>query len=218
MAWAEPSIEDLRGMVLQSELGTIFANQAILVHFADNSYNLVTENAVITKVNQANFEPTIEVSVDALTIEALEESLTNNYKAIGFFNKLRINLLKKFFQLLKKEEKVSIPLQPIVEEPIEKVEPEEVVPQGPQTHTLDLVEEGFPVKEINIKVDDVIQWTNNRKGSFDQALIVGTRNCVRVNSGILKQGESFTWTFKEKGVCTLVDGIFTEETLQVVVN
>ncbi len=94
-------------------------------------------------------------------------------------------------------------------------------PSGPQTHTVTLIEGGFSVPQIEINVGDSVKWENERQNAqikgFRRGMIIGVQRCSKVKSGFFQPGESFTWTFDKAETCTFVDGLYTTQTMKVVV-
>ena len=76
-------------------------------------------------------------------------------------------------------------------------------------HTVFLTEKGFEPAEITIAVGDTVTWENLREGKINQGMVIGVRQCRDVKSGLLKSGQSYSFTFTEKGTCVIVDGILT---------
>lgn len=89
---------------------------------------------------------------------------------------------------------------------------------GPQTHTVKMNDDGFSLTELKINVGHTVEWQNVRQGKLNQAMIMGMRECREVKSGLFNTGESFSWTFEEAGTCYIVDGIYTEEEMRIVVE
>ncbi len=89
---------------------------------------------------------------------------------------------------------------------------------GLATHTVKMVDGGFSVAELKVKAGDTVVWQNIRQGRFKTAMVMGVRECRGIKSGSFDSGESYRWTFEEAGECTVVDGIYTEETMKVVVE
>ncbi|MEK6901103.1 MAG: hypothetical protein AABX37_02070 [Nanoarchaeota archaeon] len=87
-----------------------------------------------------------------------------------------------------------------------------------KNHTITLVGAGFPVTELTIKVGDTITWVDAREGKTSQAMIVGSSKCPKIKSKIYHPGESFSWTFDKKGNCMIVDGIYSTQTMNVIVG
>ncbi len=89
-----------------------------------------------------------------------------------------------------------------------------------KTHTVEMIDSGFSVLSITIKAGDTVIWKNEREktGKLERAMIIGTRNCQQVRSDFFASGESFRWTFTEAGTCEVVDGIYTTESMKVVVQ
>lgn len=103
-------------------------------------------------------------------------------------------------------------------EPVKK-ESKEESSQGPQEHTVLLVEGGFEVPSITIKAGDSVVWPNERAGQrFEKALIVGTKSCAKLKSPLYYPGNSFHWTFDKPQTCMIVDGIYTTQTMKVIVE
>ncbi len=94
----------------------------------------------------------------------------------------------------------------------------EETPTAPEQHVVELVDTGFGVEEINILVDESVEFKNIREGRYTQALILGTKQCAKIKSGFLESGESFTATFDTVGECVFVDGVLTTKTMKVVVS
>lgn len=86
------------------------------------------------------------------------------------------------------------------------------------THTVKMTVDGFSPDKLYIKVGDTVVWKNVRSGSINKAMIIGVRECNKVRSGILKAGESFSWTFTEPMTCTIADGIMTTKESKVFVE
>jgi len=104
---------------------------------------------------------------------------------------------------------------PIVEEEVEekKIEPKN------KTYLVKMTNDGFGIDAtLNIKIGDTVKWENVRTGALKKAMIVGAQACSNVKSNFFESGESFSWTFKEPITCTIVDGVFTTETMKVSVK
>lgn len=87
-----------------------------------------------------------------------------------------------------------------------------------ETHTVNMVDGGFEVNKITIKAGDTVVWQNVREGGMTQAMLIGVRNCGRIRSGVFHPGEFYKWQFTESGTCMVVDGIYTTQSMQVVVQ
>jgi len=96
--------------------------------------------------------------------------------------------------------------------------PEDIGDDLPKVHTVKLIEGGFPVEEISIKVGETVLWLNARGGRFDDGMIIGTMACRDIKSTIYGPGESYSSTFSKPGKCVIVDGIYTTETMDVIVS
>jgi hypothetical protein len=106
-----------------------------------------------------------------------------------------------------------------VEEPVEEVVETVEEPAGPETHLVKLIDGGFDVNTtLVINVGDTVEWKNVRTGTFKKALVLGSAQCVKIKSSIYQAGESYSWTFDKAETCTIVDGIYTTETMKVQVK
>jgi len=109
-------------------------------------------------------------------------------------------------------------------EEVEAVEPQEeerIVVNTGSSHVVEMTTAGFDVDELSVRVGDTVAWVNNRQekiNGINNALVLGTFECRGIKSGIIKLGESYTYTFEEALDCEVVDGIFTEEKMRVVVE
>ncbi|MBI2112770.1 hypothetical protein HYT52_04505 [Candidatus Woesearchaeota archaeon] len=88
----------------------------------------------------------------------------------------------------------------------------------PKPKKVNLVEGGFSTESLKIRAGETVEWKNVRSGRFKQALIIGTRNCREIKSDIYDAGESFSWTFNERETCVIADGIYTTETMKIIVD
>ncbi len=88
----------------------------------------------------------------------------------------------------------------------------------PAVNEVSLIDGGFEVPTITINAGEAVLWINEREGRFQQAMIIGTKECSKIKSPIFNPGESFKWTFTEPLTCTIVDGIYTTQTMKVVVK
>jgi len=95
------------------------------------------------------------------------------------------------------------------------VEPE--VEEGPENHVVKLIDGGFEVPEIKIKVGDSVQWQNVRTRSPQKAMIIGAQLCREVRSQYFLPGESYVFQFDEPQSCIIVDAIYATQTMKVVV-
>ena len=77
---------------------------------------------------------------------------------------------------------------------------------------------GFSVSTLSIKVGDTFTWENIRTGTFKTAFVIGTQLCIDAKSGIFNNGETYSYTFNEAMICTVVDGILTTESMKVIVE
>ena len=73
-------------------------------------------------------------------------------------------------------------------------------------HTIEILNDRFSSKELEIKVGETVTWVNKR--TF-KSMVLGVRNCFDVRSKMFGPEETFSWTFKEAETCTIVEGINT---------
>ena len=104
------------------------------------------------------------------------------------------------------------------EEIIEEVPVVEEVENRTTSHYVSMIEGGFEVDEINISVGETVAWKNEREGYVSKAMILGTKQCQPIRSGIFNPGEVFRWTFTKAETCVIADGIYTTETMKVIVE
>ncbi|HLC70627.1 MAG TPA: hypothetical protein VJI32_01380 [Candidatus Nanoarchaeia archaeon] len=93
-----------------------------------------------------------------------------------------------------------------------------VIEVGPQSVYVSLIEGGFEVPEVRIKVGETVGWKNEREGRQQRAMILGTQWCSFVRSGFFGPGEVYRATFTRTGTCTVVDGMYTTEMMKVIVE
>ena len=109
----------------------------------------------------------------------------------------------------------------IVEEPA-NVTPADTTPPAPLVReartVVNLIDGGFAVPEVDILVGDTVEWKNIRGGKLQKAMIVGSTGCEKVKSSIYLPGKSYEYTFTKPVRCVIVDGIFTTQTMKVVVD
>ncbi len=128
---------------------------------------------------------------------------------------------------------VVVQAEPAVSEEVDTTAPEEelleeeIVEEAPlleevenrtASHYVNLVEGGFEIEEITIKVGETVAWKNEREGYVNKAMILGTKQCQPIRSGIFMPGEVFRWTFTKAETCVIVDGIYTTEMMNVIVQ
>lgn len=92
------------------------------------------------------------------------------------------------------------------------------IPSGPQIYIVNQTNSGFDTMSISIKAGDTIIWKNIRSRNPEKAMIIGTQLCTKIRSGVYLPGDSFQWTFDNPGTCTVVDGIYTTQLMNVVVK
>ena len=86
------------------------------------------------------------------------------------------------------------------------------------SHYVSMIESGFEVPEITIKVGETVAWKNEREGHVSKAMVLGTKQCQPIRSGTFLPGEVFRWTFTKAETCIIVDGIYTTQTMKVIVE
>lgn len=177
-------------------------------------------------------------------IQALKKSLDSGkitYSGVGLKNKVKFafikGLLKATSGFMKDEPANAVEAERKVEaekgkEPLRREEPVKTEKateqsQGADTplepaqkigkHDVEMNPNGFSPDEITIKAGDSIVWRNTREGRLGRGMILGTRLCAEVKSGMFGPGESFEWTFTKPGSCIVVDGVLTTKTMTVTV-
>jgi hypothetical protein len=168
-----------------------------------------------------------------------------SYEAVGFFNKIKfaaVNLVTKIGSWFAgdddvEEEPVEEATEEVeevtedeteteteeTEEVIEEVEEEiieEVVEEAlPETHIIEMIDDGFSLNgTLSIEVGETVEWKNVRTGNFNKAMIIGTGSCGQVKSDFFEPGESFSKTFDKELTCTIVDGVYTTQTMKLEVK
>ena len=87
-----------------------------------------------------------------------------------------------------------------------------------QSHTVLLIDGGFEVKEVRINAGDTVIWKNERESRYSKGMVLGTKACARLKSGFFGPGEIFRGKFEKSGECVVVDGIYTTQTMKVIVE
>jgi len=105
-----------------------------------------------------------------------------------------------------------------VEPVVKKVAKKVVKKAGPKTHTVKLDDTGFEVDDITISVGDTVNFVNLRTGKAKTALLIGINKCRDLRSKIFHYEESYSWKFDEAMSCTVVGGIFTTQSMKVIVK
>ncbi len=111
------------------------------------------------------------------------------------------------------------PVEEVVEEPADVVEEvaEEAEAAG-SIHTVKVTDAGFNPDQVSINAGDTVVWENVRTGKINNAMILGTKLCTKIKSEIFAPGETFEWTFDDPEPCTIVDGIYTNKVMKVLVE
>jgi plastocyanin len=87
-----------------------------------------------------------------------------------------------------------------------------------QTHVVNLIDGGFEDLKITIKVGEAVAWQNVRENAPAKALLLGTQKCSKLKSPFFNPGEMYKYTFTEPMTCIVADGIFTTQTMKVIVE
>ena len=116
-------------------------------------------------------------------------------------------------------EQVNISDETVAEVPVVETHQVENIPSpSSTTHTVNLIDNGFDTPELDIKVGDTVVWQNVREGHVKKALILAVSPCVQIKSSIFLPGSSYKYTFSEARTCIITDGIFTTQTMKVIVT
>lgn len=86
------------------------------------------------------------------------------------------------------------------------------------THQVEMTAGGFSPTELTVNAGDTVVWENKRSGNLNKGMVLGSRQCVYVKSGIFLMGEKFSYTFTKPETCVIVDGILTTQTMTVTVK
>ena len=89
---------------------------------------------------------------------------------------------------------------------------------GPKTHIVKLIDSGFEMASVTIKVGDTVEWHNVHTKNPKKAMVVGAQKCSKVKSGFYMPGEFFGWTFDKAETCVIVDAIFATQTMKVIIE
>jgi hypothetical protein len=105
----------------------------------------------------------------------------------------------------------------ILENETDTVESIEEIIEGP-IKIVTLIDGGFDVEILEIRVNDTVVWENKRTGQYKMGFIVGNRNCNNVKSKFFYPPDSFNATFTQVGTCWISDGIFTTQAIKIVIT
>ncbi len=119
---------------------------------------------------------------------------------------------------VKEEKVIEVVTEEVEEKPKKKVV--KMISEGPEEElgVIKMIDGGFSTKILNINQGDNIVWENVRTGRIKIALVVGNRKCRDINSGFFNPGESYNWTFNQKGVCYVSDGIYTTQAMKITIS
>ena len=96
---------------------------------------------------------------------------------------------------------------------------EEAIVEEIKTNIVEMNNAGFDqIGTLRIKVGETVEWKNVRTGRLKEAMIIGTQGCSNVKSTFFDPGESFSWTFDKAQDCTVVDGVYTTQTMKLEVE
>ena len=186
------------------------------------NYGVVTQNGAITSLiseeidnpslNVYTTEPVVRKLLQSDNgIDDLQKALKHGeitYKAVGIVNKIRFGLISMILKLFSssKDSSVLVTGSVVVDDPEPELIEEQVSESNENEYVVKLTEDGFEPVKLNVKSGDKVVWKNERSA---KAMILGTRKCRDVKSKIFESGESYEYTFIEKGRCDIVDGIMT---------
>jgi hypothetical protein len=205
----------------------------------DSSLNVYVAKDVMAEIDSSNNPGEVLQS-------ALKDGRIR-YEAVGFFNKIKFAAINAMITVggwfSGEEEMVE---EPVVEESPEEIDSEEVITDEEEeelevtetdvepeevddeveeeeeevkTHIVKLTNDGFDqIGTLTINVGETVEWSNVRTGSLKKAMIIGTQGCSKAKSTFFESGESFSWTFEEPVTCTIVDGVYTTETMKLEVK
>lgn len=184
--------------------------------------------AINSKVEKISTGETELKVADYLALEDSLKKLEEDEYIESRITGLRQKLLKSVIAQLKSaiveyqppeiEEEIPVEIAPeIIEKSKEAVEEEEEI-TGPRTHIVKLIDGGLEVQALLIKVNDTIEWKNERTRKYKIGFIVGNAKCRDVRSEFYNPGESYSATFTEPGTCWISDGIYTTQAMRVIVG
>lgn len=228
-----------QGKELHGPLGVMFGDQRVNVYVIGQ----VGVMGVVTKdkkLRSISTEPTIVPTGELwLTQETMQIILTAShplntserawkagfltYKPQGAWQRIRFWLLSFFSGFGERNDDAvnkvnwSVELLPYGHgkyQPLPELLP--LPGQVAVMYVVELTDDGFSTRELNLKVGDTLQWKNTRQGRFGRytdAFIIGGWDCPTIKSEILHPEDTFTHTFTEPGRCTITDGIYTRESM-----
>ena len=83
-------------------------------------------------------------------------------------------------------------------------------------HLVEVINETFSPSTLTIKIGDTVTWKNMRDGYYGKVMIVGSRECRTIRSGILEKGQTFSYTFNQTDSCIITDGFIIHTRPQTV--
>src|SRR3989344_6800053 len=204
----------------------------------DPTLKIYTDQETITEI-QTSRNP-------GLVLKKAFDDERITYKAVGIYNKIKFKTIFVFVNIIGSlvgdngngadddQDKSVVRKKNIAEETDKETDIDnsetkvainvsveastETEPAAETVRTVQMNNDGFSVEEITIKVGVKVEWKNVRTGSFKTAMIIGTQKCSQVKSRILNAGESYSYTFNEAMVCTIVDGILTTTSMKLTVE
>ena len=124
----------------------------------------------------------------------------------------------KLFVLFLSEVKSS---KLIIEGGTNIVKKSEIKAEAPRktSHTVAITWGGFVPDELHLKKGDTVTWVHERGDTrLKEAALNGIRSCYGLVSGFLYDGDTYAYTFEEKGTCTIVDTISLYQTMEVYIE
>jgi hypothetical protein len=153
-----------------------------------------------------------QLEADGYLITRLEETKADLFTLV--LGQLELGIVS-YEPTLSEVEEVSIE-EP--EEVVEEVPEEQIIPEGPRTRKIHLIDGGFSSSALTIRVNDTVLWKNVREGRYNMALVLGNRECRDVKSSLFYLGDSYNFTFTEPMKCWVSDGIYTTQAMEITVS
>ena len=113
-------------------------------------------------------------------------------------------------------------VEEVVEEPVVEEEEEDQALTGGaiqiagDVYEVTINETSFVPTTLTIKAGDTVVWNVIREKTT--SLVLGTRTCINIKSGMLSTGDTFSYTFTEPRECIFVDGVIVSAILKVTVE
>ena len=138
------------------------------------------------------------------------QSLENGLYEQKFFTNTYMSLMIEevaIIELSKVTIEEDIILESVVEEVIETpIRTLEQASYTNQLYSVAITDTGFVPERLDLRPGDSVIWTNERGDSkIKKAALTGTVSCFELKSPFLEDGDTFSYTFEERGDCTVVD-------------